>query len=260
MSNETVPSLRDVAEAILIDAAWSQWSALTAAAVPSEGRPARTLVDPEALVLASLAVGHRERRLDDVVASWATHASHLMSLQRMRTLASRFPARPGADRRFRRPRHRHRGQAVEAHGERPHGRRIHTADQARRRAQAPRGTGVDAAAPCGVRRQCEGRPAVPPHRSCGRAGGPEGDRRRDGLHRAGAADRHGGDDFGGIHPRDRGSSFVVLRGAGGVAAGAAPDPRRPRGPGAMQPFPLAVLGGCPRLPRPRGGVGRRRRA
>ena len=93
MSNETVRSLREVAEAVLIDAAWSQWSALTAAAVAAEGRPAWTLVDPEALVLASLAVGHRERRLDDVVASWATHASHLMSLQRMRTLASRFPLR-----------------------------------------------------------------------------------------------------------------------------------------------------------------------
>ncbi len=91
MSSETVSSLRKVAEATLVEAAWAQWSALTATAVPAEGRRARTLVDPEALVLASLAVGHRERRLDDVVASWATDASHLMSLQRMRTLASRFP-------------------------------------------------------------------------------------------------------------------------------------------------------------------------
>ena len=91
MSSETVLSLREVAEATLVEAAWAQWSALTAAAVPAEGRRAWTLVDPEALVLASLAVGHRERRLDDMVASWASDASHLMSLQRMRTLASRFP-------------------------------------------------------------------------------------------------------------------------------------------------------------------------
>jgi hypothetical protein len=91
MSSETVRSLREVAEAALVEAAWAQWSALTAAAVPAEGRRAWTLVDPEALVLASLSVGHRERRLDDVVASWAANASRLMSLQRMRTLASRFP-------------------------------------------------------------------------------------------------------------------------------------------------------------------------
>jgi hypothetical protein len=83
--------------------------------MPADGRRAWTIVDPEALVLASLAVGHRERRLDDMVASWATDAPHLMSMQRMRTLSSRFPrpvqerigvfARPaiaGGDRRWKR--------------------------------------------------------------------------------------------------------------------------------------------------------------
>jgi hypothetical protein len=50
-----------------------------------------TIVDPEALVLASLAVGHRERRLDDMVASLAADRADLMSMLRMRSLASRFP-------------------------------------------------------------------------------------------------------------------------------------------------------------------------
>ena len=46
--------------------AWAQWSALTTMAVPA-GPRARAMVDPEALVLLSLAVRGRERRLDDLV-------------------------------------------------------------------------------------------------------------------------------------------------------------------------------------------------
>ena len=92
MSNETVRRIRAVAEATLIDTAWAQWTVLTAAALRADRRRAWTIVDPEALVLVSLAVGDRERRLDDMVASWGTDAAHLMSMQRMRTLASRFPA------------------------------------------------------------------------------------------------------------------------------------------------------------------------
>lgn len=91
MSNETARRIREVAEATLVDAAWAHWTVLTAAAIRADRRRAWTIVDPEALVLASLAVGHLERRLEDMVASWATDAGHLMSMHRMRTLASRFP-------------------------------------------------------------------------------------------------------------------------------------------------------------------------
>ncbi|HEX9887606.1 MAG TPA: hypothetical protein VGA70_14000 [Longimicrobiales bacterium] len=91
MSNEVGSRIRELAERTLLDAAWAQWSVLTTAAIPADRRRAWTIVDPEALVLASLTVGHRERRLDDMVASWAAEAAHLISLHRMRALAAGFP-------------------------------------------------------------------------------------------------------------------------------------------------------------------------
>lgn len=91
MSNEAVHNIRELAERTLLEASWAQWAALTAAAVPADRGRAWTIVDPEALVLASLTVGHRERRLDDMVASWAGTAAHLMSMHRMRAIAAGFP-------------------------------------------------------------------------------------------------------------------------------------------------------------------------
>jgi hypothetical protein len=91
MSNSTASRIRELAEGTLLKASWAQWAVLTAAAIPAERRRAWTIVDPEALILSSLTVGHRERRLDDMVASWASHAAHLMSMHRMRALAAGFP-------------------------------------------------------------------------------------------------------------------------------------------------------------------------
>ena len=91
MSNEAVRRIREAAEGTIVDATWAQWSVLTAAAVRVGRKRVWTIVDPEALVLASFAVGHLERRLEDMVASWAMGAAYLMSVQRMRTLASRSP-------------------------------------------------------------------------------------------------------------------------------------------------------------------------
>lgn len=91
MSTATVSRIRELAEGTLLDAAWAQWSLLTTIAIPADEKRAWTIVDPEALVFASLAVGHRERRLDDMVASWATGVAHLMSLHRMRSMATGFP-------------------------------------------------------------------------------------------------------------------------------------------------------------------------
>jgi hypothetical protein len=95
MSDVVVPRIREAAESALVDATWAQWSALTSTAVPGGQRRVWTIVDPEALVLASVAVGHRERRLQDLAASWAGDAAYLISLQRMRSLASRFPEAVG---------------------------------------------------------------------------------------------------------------------------------------------------------------------
>lgn len=91
MSNVAASRIRELAEGTLIKASWAQWAVLTAAATTADRRRAWTIVDPEALILASLAVGHRERRLDDMVASWASEAAHLMSMHRMRALAKGFP-------------------------------------------------------------------------------------------------------------------------------------------------------------------------
>jgi hypothetical protein len=51
------------------------------------------MVDPEALVLLSLALRDHERRLRDVLASWAASDSGGLSVQRMKNLAGKFPGR-----------------------------------------------------------------------------------------------------------------------------------------------------------------------
>lgn len=91
MSGEIVHRIHERVVQSGLDAAWSQWSALTAMAVPVERAPVWSIVDPEALVLASLAFIEQERRLGDIVAAWASRAAPFMSLQRMRTLGSSYP-------------------------------------------------------------------------------------------------------------------------------------------------------------------------
>lgn len=72
---------------------WSQWSTLAGEGVPAGQTPVRSIIDPEALVLMSLALRHAERRLDQRLLWWARLGSSLMSLQRMRTLlAAHFEA------------------------------------------------------------------------------------------------------------------------------------------------------------------------
>ncbi|HST58046.1 MAG TPA: MarR family transcriptional regulator [Longimicrobium sp.] len=87
------PVIRRIREQTLrtgVAVAWAQWSALTTMAVPA-GPRARSMVDPEALVLLSLAVRGREPRLDDLVLGWARAASSLLSVQRVLHLAEAFP-------------------------------------------------------------------------------------------------------------------------------------------------------------------------
>lgn len=91
MQSDLVKKIREFAETAVIEVAWAQWSALTAAVAPAEGRSAWTVVDAEALVLASLFVAPLERRLEDVVAAWAGTAGFLMSKARFRGLRELFP-------------------------------------------------------------------------------------------------------------------------------------------------------------------------
>lgn len=74
-----------------VEVARAQWSALTSSAAPAGGKRPRAIVDPEALVLLSLALRGREQRLDDLVFAWARRGSALLSVQRMTSLAETFP-------------------------------------------------------------------------------------------------------------------------------------------------------------------------
>jgi hypothetical protein len=69
-------SLREAA----VRAAWTQWGAIfTFAASP---RPAHAIVDPEALLLASLGLTEQEPRLRRVLDVWAQYGARLLSVQR----------------------------------------------------------------------------------------------------------------------------------------------------------------------------------
>jgi hypothetical protein len=73
-----------------IESVWVQWRSL-GSHITAKGQ-ARWIVDPEALVLISLALRDYERRLWDVLASWAKTGSRLLSVQRMKNLQSRYPS------------------------------------------------------------------------------------------------------------------------------------------------------------------------
>lgn len=77
-----------VAEAA-IESVWVQWRSL-GSHITAKG-VARWIVDPEALVLISLSLRDYERRLWDVLASWAKTGSRLLSVQRMKNLQSAYP-------------------------------------------------------------------------------------------------------------------------------------------------------------------------
>ena len=68
---------------------WRQWRVI-GASVSSEGQ-ARTIVDPEALILMSLWLLKEERRLADVTVTWVRLNSRLLSIQRLRNAVSEFP-------------------------------------------------------------------------------------------------------------------------------------------------------------------------
>lgn len=71
------------------EVAWTQWSALGSTAASKQR--ARSTIDPEALILLSLFLGERERRLRDITHDWVAVASNLLSTQRIKNLASAYP-------------------------------------------------------------------------------------------------------------------------------------------------------------------------
>jgi len=93
MSNSITANAGEVARQTAVETAWVQWAALTSAAVPMKLQRAHSIVDPEALVLISLAMQDRERRLSDLLAAWAHDASFLLSVQRINSLVPAYPAK-----------------------------------------------------------------------------------------------------------------------------------------------------------------------
>lgn len=90
MSHPTIRRIGEQAARTALAAAWAQWSTLTTLAVPG-GPRARSMVDPEALLLLSLSIRGRQPRLDDLLRGWARGASALLSVQRTMHLADSFP-------------------------------------------------------------------------------------------------------------------------------------------------------------------------
>ncbi len=92
MCAKTLDEISRVAHHAALDVCWSQWQTLGALAVPVGNSGAKSIIDPEALLLASLGMRQYERRLNDFIAWWAEAGSIFMSVQRLTTLAAEFPA------------------------------------------------------------------------------------------------------------------------------------------------------------------------
>ncbi len=87
MSN--LNGLRSTVVEAAVDACWRQWDVLGAMA--DSGRQPEAIVDPEALLLLSFSLSRFEHRLSDMTGWWAQVGSQLTSLQRLLSLADRFP-------------------------------------------------------------------------------------------------------------------------------------------------------------------------
>ena len=85
LSPTTVVSLRNELAHAALDAMWAQWRAIGGSA--SNAKPASAIVDPEALILASLRAQDEEPRLRDILYAWVKRSGALISVHRLRKLA-----------------------------------------------------------------------------------------------------------------------------------------------------------------------------
>jgi hypothetical protein len=90
MSASTERKLARQVERLVVDLAWTQWSALSSLVSP-RAEPARAIIDPEALILLSVMAQPHERRLLDVATAWIEQGIRFVSVQRARSLAARLP-------------------------------------------------------------------------------------------------------------------------------------------------------------------------
>jgi hypothetical protein len=81
--------LRERAWRGLLDFAWRQWAQAGISA--NIAGLDRWAIDPEALILFTIAVARRDPRLFDETLDWLAANRHLLSMQRLRNLSRRFP-------------------------------------------------------------------------------------------------------------------------------------------------------------------------
>lgn len=91
MSRQILDEVGDIATSAAIDICWRQWHALGAPAEAVDSRRPETIADPEALLLLSMAIYRRERRLMDLVAWFARAGARFVSVQRFMKIAASFP-------------------------------------------------------------------------------------------------------------------------------------------------------------------------
>jgi hypothetical protein len=84
-----ISEIRDKVSQGLLDFAWRQWAQVGASATV-EGAD-RWAVDPEALILFTIGIARRDPRLFDEMLDWMAFNHELLSAQRLRNLARRFP-------------------------------------------------------------------------------------------------------------------------------------------------------------------------
>jgi hypothetical protein len=88
-----ISEIRDEVGQGLLDFAWRQWAQIGVSA--TVGGTDSWAVDPEALILFTIGIARRDPRLFDEMLDWMTFNHELLSTQRLRNLAVRFPLPPG---------------------------------------------------------------------------------------------------------------------------------------------------------------------
>lgn len=88
-----ISDLRERARHELLEFTWRQWAQVGLSAnVTGYDRWA---IDPEALILFTIEIARRDPRLFDEVLDWLAANRRLLTMQRLRNLAARFPVDPG---------------------------------------------------------------------------------------------------------------------------------------------------------------------
>ena len=88
-----ISEIRDEVSQGLLDFTWRQWAQIGVSATVRGAD--RWAVDPEALILFTIGIARRDPRLFDEMLDWMAFNHELLSTQRLRNLAARFPLPSG---------------------------------------------------------------------------------------------------------------------------------------------------------------------